>query len=300
MIRLNSRRTHRRPGIAKGFTLIELLVVVAIIAILLAILLPSLQEARAQARQLQCLTHQRAIGEATHFYAEDNDDWIPRGMQGFTGRIGTEYASMWTLLMTYLYYDARQQDVWDLWGSGDNQRELKEELEKVPFYQCPDFPNDNQPLDYVSSAFAVPYPRIAAERDNVGAEPRPDSTYEGAGDRALWEYYIDASRRFEIAAVVNPARIIYVTAGHADLPPSRNRDGQFEKTFRYHHFFLGSQLPFAAHPRIANDQRHPGGLNAMFFDGHAETMPFSQVDSGWPNSLGDRLRFFTIVPEEFR
>jgi prepilin-type processing-associated H-X9-DG protein len=63
----------------------------------------------------------------------------------------------------------------------------------------------------------------------------------------------------------------------------------------FHDLFFASQLPFGAWPRIANDQRHPGGLNNLFFDGHAETFSLHKVDIGWPSSLGMRLRWFARV-----
>lgn len=64
--------TIRRGRQAAGFTLIELLVVVAIIALLIAILLPSLSAARENARMVQCLAHQRGLGQAGLTFALEN------------------------------------------------------------------------------------------------------------------------------------------------------------------------------------------------------------------------------------
>jgi len=61
----------------RGFTLIELLVVIAIIAILAAILFPVFAQAREKARQTACLSNEKQIGMAFQMYAADYDDGLP-------------------------------------------------------------------------------------------------------------------------------------------------------------------------------------------------------------------------------
>jgi prepilin-type N-terminal cleavage/methylation domain-containing protein len=63
----------------KAFTLIELLVVIAIIAILAAILFPVFAQAKLAAKKTVDLSNQKQIGLAAIMYANDNDDYFPRG-----------------------------------------------------------------------------------------------------------------------------------------------------------------------------------------------------------------------------
>ena len=96
----------------RGFTLIELLVVVSIISLLIALLLPALSNARAAARQTQCLSNYRQIGIAYFNYvANYNDYGSPDGIilpdPGPWPANSSARWHNWALLGQYLGNDAK-------------------------------------------------------------------------------------------------------------------------------------------------------------------------------------------------
>ncbi len=82
--------TTTRRGLRHAFTLIELLVVIAIIAILAAILFPVFAQARESARKTSCLSNEKQIGLAAHMYMDDFDGALYHHHEDFVLDDGTQ------------------------------------------------------------------------------------------------------------------------------------------------------------------------------------------------------------------
>ncbi len=87
---------------SRGFTLIELLVVIAIIAILAAILFPVFAQAREKARSIACLNNSKQMGIGAQMYAQDYDEVLPswNGYYACTGE-GNPAASCGSIANSY-------------------------------------------------------------------------------------------------------------------------------------------------------------------------------------------------------
>ncbi len=281
----------KRSPARRGFTLIELLVVVAIIAVLISILLPSLKNARSQARKILCMTHLSSQGKVMTMYAQENQDRILRGefSDGRPGEPNIGWGTYFTSLLKMLHYDGPMTDSN---GSGiwRSPALLSAALASIPQYQCPSFPFEDSPLDYVASAMPIPYTTFNESRDNVARPPGHVWTGEGG---LRWPNYIGREALSHLDRY-QPGRLILVTESHATLGDKLAVPGQ-PSPIRFHHFFFTSQLPFGFSPRMLNDARHLQQVNALFFDGHAASMSIHAMDPGWPKDRYVRLGLFTVT-----
>ncbi|GMU82758.1 MAG: prepilin-type N-terminal cleavage/methylation domain-containing protein [Phycisphaerales bacterium] len=262
-----------------AFTLIELLVVVAIIALLISILLPALNGARRQGRQTVCLTNMRSMGHAAMLYAQANRETVVRA-ENQDGRM--HFVAM---LQPYLDQQATTNELWDPATGRLRTLEFQQLCARTKILQCPDFPEPAQVQDYVVNAFVIPYP--IRPSDWISGTVGPGPVNEARDTRRAEFTNLGKLGR------VSPTELIYVTEAHALMPapPSGNWGV-------YTDVFIANHMPLALQPRIANDDRHPGGITAMYFDGRGAIQKLRKIDPGAPYTLRDRIRKFTYDANE--
>ena len=235
-----------------GFTLIELLVVVAIIALLVAILVPSLQKARALAKQTVCGSNLRQIGYALRMYANDNSGRAPSmGEAPPTDPERTWNRVLLPYLMRRLIPEAE-----------DNPELFYEVALGYGWFACPE---DADPADYVGYGFDTP------GNGFYGMNYTAVSAFENQGGGAILH-----TLPGETLAIADSAEWHIWTPGPNGWTFDRDTTGNgaydtCETLWRR------GEFPFQAFNGFR--PRHPGGGNVLFVGGHAESVTFEEWET---------------------
>ena len=218
-----------------GFTLIELLVVIAIIAMLLAVVMPALQAAKRKAYDIICRSNLQQVGLAANLYAEEYDNFIPRGAGGS--------GLLW--FVQFLPFLGRHEQTTD--------------YRNVKIYRCPAFPKTGVGINNIPNlrqtvCFVINDWAFTDKNDQNGHSvnhptklsdfERPLSTiiYLADNEAGYWRPIIEDENSSDIM------RCDIFSTTH--LPDSTN------ETYTYGR-------------RIARD-RHKDGCNVLFLDWHSE------------------------------
>jgi prepilin-type N-terminal cleavage/methylation domain-containing protein len=241
-----------RKNHARGFTLIELLVVIAVIALLMAILLPALNKAKKQGQAARCLSNLKQIGLAMHMYAEDNERKVMRA-EIRENLAPNQNPVFWpTAYMKYI---------------GGSKAESLAEYWEVKVYDCPSYPDREQTVDYLVSAFDFKNPGQEVRRaTRLEDFPRPSMTIYMAD----YEYIPDASHISIIRVADN------------------KNPQELARKLWWLDAYAASHLPSAGDGsrRVARE-RHGKFTSCLYVDGHSEkmnSMNMSTYDWGLPRT----------------
>ncbi len=103
-----------------AFTLIELLVVISIIALLIALLLPALAKAKQMAVSIQCLANLRSLGQIDTEYTNVYEGSLPPGVDNMNPPADANATMNWKGLLFGFYTGESPQQLYNLAWQGNN------------------------------------------------------------------------------------------------------------------------------------------------------------------------------------
>ena len=224
----------------RGFTLVELLVVIAIIALLMGMLMPALRKAKEQAKGIECYSNLKQIGLAANLYAEDWNEFIPRGSWG------ADDEPIW--FISFLPYLGHKHDTSD--------------YRNVGIFRCKSFPksgvglnnvpNFDQTVCYVVNGWGPEDKDIHYPTRRIDLRHPASSIYLADNEAGDWRPIVTHAE--------DPGVWLCDVFDKGHLPKSKSKD-------------IGTGR------RIARN-RHARGCNVLYFDWHAGNFNAEDMKKG--------------------
>ena len=241
-----------------AFTLIELLVVIAIISLLVSILLPSLTAAKELARRVICASNQRHIGLGLFLYANEYDDYLPRGYPHPVKQVWPIATLDVVAELMGTFQESQPSEGW--YG-----------MDLTPRYGA---------LFVCPSAEGQDPPAIYGYRRGYADPPQATAGYRLI---TYWDGYADQSGIWE----VEPLDQVSQVESAASDKPLAEIIGSDVLTWRFDYLLHGPGSPYwygnhvsgFGYPTGDGDPREvDAGGNALYRDGHVEWHDAGEVD----------------------